>query len=110
MLMFNKPCKSLQISVVAKQPCQGKARLIPRLWLGKINTKLLWTATFPCGGKKTITQQPARARVMNSCGTAYTSPNKDACVHWLGRGLKVAKGERVVPSGSLDSLQSGPDV
>lgn len=58
MLMFNKPCKSLQISVVAKQPCQGKARLIPRLWLGKINTKLLWPATFPCGGKKQLHNGP----------------------------------------------------
>lgn len=59
MLMFNKPCKSLQISVAAKQLCQGKAHLIPWLWPGKINTKLLWPATF-CVVVETITQRAAR--------------------------------------------------
>lgn len=67
MLMFNKPCKSLKISVAAKQPCQGKAHLIPWLWLGKINTKLLW----PCSAvEETITQRATGAQLMNNRGAS----------------------------------------
>lgn len=65
MLMFNKPCKSLQISVAAKQACQGKAHLIPWLWPGKINTKLLWPATSSVV-VETITQRPTRAQLMSN--------------------------------------------